>query len=159
MRYFIQENENSLKAIVSLDLAQKPINAVDITDLNRGFRKPYFTDNTFTEVVETITAEEIANAIADIEDAEDLAEQLLLDEAGQQLIYRTKKRLLRRRKKGLITANQAKKVREILNPIFQFLKTGDLDIANDKAILLAVDANANVQAELVWFKARILEIQ
>lgn len=156
MRYFIQENENSLKAIVSLDLAQKPINAVDITDLNRGFRKPYFTDNTFTEVVETITAEEIANAIADIED---LAEQLLLDEAGQQLIYRTKKRLLRRIKKNLITKPQAKKVREILNPIFQFLKTGDLDIANDKAILLAVETNANVQAELVWFKARILELQ
>jgi len=93
------------------------------------------------------------------EEAEDLIDLELLENKGVELYHRTKKRLIRRRKKGLITANQAKKVREILNPIFQFLKTGDLDIALDKTNLLAVDLNANVQGELTWFKEKLTEIQ
>jgi len=123
-----------------------------------GFAKPklnFVTD----EFYESATASEITAYQNAKEDAEDLAEHLLLEEKGAELIYRTKKRLIRRRKKGLITANQAKKVREILNPIFQFLKTGDLDIALDKTNLLAVDLNANVQGELTWFKERLTEIQ
>jgi len=105
------------------------------------------------------TAFVTAGELSAIEDAQDLAEHLLLEEKGAELIYRTKKRLIRRFKKALITKPQAKKVREILNPIFQFLKTGDLDIANDKAILLPIETNANVQGELTWFKEKLTEIQ
>jgi len=126
--------------------------------LTSNFVSPYFnfTTRLFYEGATQIEIDAF-NAIK--EDAEDLTDLQLLEAKGLDLYHRTKKRLIRRRKKGLITANQAKKVREILNPIFLFLKTGDLDIALDKANLLAIDANANVQAELVWFKERLTEIQ
>jgi len=123
-----------------------------------GFVHPKL--NFVTDVFyESATASEVTAYQNAKEDAEDLAEHLLLEEKGAELIYRTKKRLIRRFKKGLITKPQAKKVREILNPIFQFLKTGDLDIANDKAILLPIETNSNIQGELTWFKERLLEIQ
>ena len=32
------------------------------------------------------------------------------------------------------------------------LNTGDIDLANDKAILIPTNANADVEAELIWFK-------
>jgi len=135
------------------------VNEVAIDELYTGsfvLPKFNFTTRLFYEGAKQIEIDAF-NAIK--EDAEDLTDLQLLESKGLELYHRTKKRLIRRRKKGLITANQAKKVREILNPIFLFLKTGDLDIALDKANLLAIDANANVQAELVWFKESLTEIQ
>jgi len=156
-RYFILANSQSLE-VVSAPFETQPENS--ILYFVNSFTKPIF--NVYpnpTNVIEGATQLEIDEVIALKEDAEDLQDLINDETKGQDLYLRTKKRLIRRIKKGLITRPQAKKVRTILNPIFQFLKTGDLDIANDMAIALAVDANANVQGELVWFKARILEIQ
>ena len=138
-------------------VGEKPVHSNwTLTPYMGGLVKEFWNGSAW---IESATVEQIAADTLIREDAEDLAEQLLLEEKGNALIHRTKKRLIRRFKKGLITKPQTKKVREILNPIFLFLKTGDLDIANDKAIALPVDANANVQAELTWFKERILELQ
>jgi hypothetical protein len=158
MKTIVEEITGRVIAVSELDIPVLEGQVLLDTYPISNFLTPYW--NFATEVFyEGATQNEIDTVVNAREDAEDQAEQLAMDEAGQQLIYRTKKRLIRRFKKGLITKAQAKKVREILNPIFQFLKTGDLDIANDKAIALPVDNNANVQGELTWFKARILEIQ
>ena len=101
----------------------------------------------------------IQSEIDERDNSEDATDLEIAEGLGLELYQRTKRRLIRRIKRGVITRPQAKRVRTILNPIFQFLKTGDLDIANDMAIALAVDTNANVQQELTWFKSEILKLQ
>lgn len=156
-RYFILSNPNTLE-VVSAPYEIQPLNSLPYA-VNSFFKPRFDKYPNPSSIIEGATQLEIDNIIIDREDAEDLIDLELMEAKGVDLYQRTKKRLIRRRKKGLITANQAKKVREILNPIFMFLKTGDLDIALDKANLLAIDVNANVQSEIVWFKARLTEIQ
>jgi len=46
----------------------------------------------------------------------------------------------------------------LLHPVFLLLRTGDIDIANDKAILIPVNGNAAIETELVWFKAQLAQL-
>jgi len=156
-RYFILINPNTLE-VVSAPYENQPLNSLPYA-VNSFFKPCFDKYPNPSTLIEGATQAEIDAYTTLKEEAEDLIDLELLEAKGLELYHRTKKRLIRRRKKGLITANQAKKVREILNPIFQFLKTGDLDIALDKTNLLAVDLNANVQGELTWFKERLTEIQ
>ncbi len=105
--------------------------------------------------IESITQQEI-DAISLIkEEVDDRNDQEILERKGLNLYQKTKNRLIRRNKKGLITKTRCKKVREYLHPIFLLLKTGDIDLANDKAILLPTDANADINTELVLFKSKL----
>lgn len=92
------------------------------------------------------------------EEVIDRNDQEILERKGLNLYQKTKNRLIRRNKKGLLTKLRAKKVREILHPVFLLLNTGDIDLANDKAVLIAVNANADIEAELTWFKAQLTEL-
>jgi len=112
-------------------------------------------NNVFTYEVVNLTEEELTAK----EEIEDKSDQQVLTDKGQRLYEKTKSRLIRRNKKGLITKARCKKVREYLHPIFLLLNTGDIDIANDKALLLTVDVNADVNNELVWFKAEIAQLK
>jgi len=112
-------------------------------------------NNVFTYAVVDYTVEELAANLLVTEENEDRSEIERLTTRGTALFTRTKERLVRRRKRGVITKARTKTVREILHPIFLLLRTGDIDIANDKAILITVNANASIEAELVWFKAEL----
>jgi len=111
-------------------------------------------NNVYTYEVINFTAEQLtAN-----EEVVDRNDQEILERKGLNLYQKTKNRLIRRNKKGLITKLRAKKVRELLHPVFLLLKTGDIDIANDKAVLIAVNSNADIEAELDWFKLQLTEL-
>ena len=112
-------------------------------------------NNVFTYVVIDYTVEQLAGNVAATETKTDRNDQEILENKGLKLYEKSKDRFIRRNKKGLITKARAKKVREYLSPIFFLLKTGDIDLANDKALLLPTDANADVNGELVWFKAQL----
>lgn len=112
-------------------------------------------NNVFTYAVIDYTVEELAANLLITEENEDRSDIEVLQTKGTRLFIKTKERLIRRRKKGLITKARTKTVREILHPIFLLLRTGDIDIANDKAISIPVNANASIEAELVWFKAEL----
>jgi len=112
-------------------------------------------NNVFTYAVIDFTLEELATNLLVTEENEDKSDIERLITRGTNLFTRTKERLVRRRKKGTITKVRCKTVREILHPVFLLLRTGDVDIANDKAILIPVNANASIEAELVWFKAEL----
>lgn len=112
-------------------------------------------NNVFTYTVIDYTVEELAANLLIVEENEDRSDIEVLQTKGTRLFTRTKERLVRRRKKGLITKARTKTVRELLHPIFLLLRTGDIDIANDKAILIPVNANAAIETELVWFKAEV----
>ena len=107
----------------------------------------------------TYTQAEIDANLVSKEEKEDKSDLEILERKGGNLYEKTKKRLIRRNKKGLITKTRCKKVREYLHPIFLLLRTGDIDIANDLALTLTVDANADINAELVWFKAEIAQLK
>lgn len=105
------------------------------------------------------TQEQLETNSINKEEKEDKSALEILERRGVNLYEKTKKRLIRRNKKGLITKTRCKKVREYLHPIFLLLRTGDIDIANDLALSLTVDANADINAELVWFKAEIAQLK
>jgi len=109
----------------------------------------------FTYEVINYTVEQITSNLTAKEDVEDKTDLGTLEFKGKNLYEKTKNRLIRRNKKGLITKLRAKKVREILHPTFLLLKTGDIDLANEKAILIAVNSVVDVEKELVWFKAEL----
>lgn len=109
-------------------------------------------NNVYTYEVIDYTTEELASNLTIMEDNEDKSDIDKLIDKGTRLFTKTKERLVRRRKKGKITKAHCKKVRELLHPIFLLLRTGDIDIANDKAILIPVNGNASIETELVWFK-------
>ena len=115
-------------------------------------------NNVFTYQVIDFTVEEITANLLIAEETQDKSDQEILERKGLNLYEKTKNRLIRRNKKGLITKTRCKKVREYLHPIFLLLRTGDIDLANEKALALTVDANADINAELVWFKAQIAEL-
>jgi hypothetical protein len=112
-------------------------------------------NNVFTYEVIDYTVEQLAANLLVKEDTEGKSNIDRLITRGTNLFTRTKERLVRRRKKGTITKARCKTVREILHPIFLLLRTGDIDIANDKAILIAVNANNSIETELTWFKAEL----
>ena len=112
-------------------------------------------NNVYTYEVIDYTVEVVAERLVVKEDNEDKSDIEVLINRGQRLTEKLKTRLVRRRKKGLITKLRCKKVREILHPIILKLNTGDIDIANDEAILIPVNGNADIEAELVWFKAEL----
>lgn len=112
-------------------------------------------NNVFTYEVIDFTVEQLAAKLTIKEGSEDRSDIEILQTKGTKLFTRTKERLVRRRKKGIITKARTKTVRELLHPIFLLLRTGDIDIANDKAILIPVNANAAIETELVWFKAEL----
>jgi hypothetical protein len=112
-------------------------------------------NNVFTYAVIDYTVEQLTANLSIQEDTEDKSDIERLITRGTNLFTRTKERLVRRRKKGNITKARCKTVRDILHPIFLLLRTGDIDIANDKAILIAVNSNAAIESELVWFKAEL----
>lgn len=58
-RYYIPSAPGSLAAIVSIELEAAPENGVLITDDNRGFQKPCFSDNQYSQVIETMTQADI----------------------------------------------------------------------------------------------------
>ena len=97
------------------------------------------------------TQEELSNQVAEKEENENKKIFDNLTNKGNRLYTITKKRLIR---KGEIS----KKVREILHPCFAVLVMGDIDIANDIAMSIAVNSNPDVEAELVWFKNKLMEI-
>jgi len=115
-------------------------------------------NNVFTYQVIDFTAEQLASNLTIKEETEDKNDQVVLTDKGVRLYEKTKNRLIRRNKKGLLTKLRAKKVREILHPIFLKLRTGDIDLANDTAILIPVNTNADVEAELVWFKSELAQL-
>ena len=115
-------------------------------------------NNVFTYQVIDFTPEQLATNLAIVEDSEDKTDIEKLVNRGGNLVTKTKERLVRRRKKGLITKARTKTVREILHPIFLLLNTGDIDIANDKAILIPVNANGVIETELSWFKNEIASL-
>lgn len=112
-------------------------------------------NNVFTYAVIDYTVEELAANLLIVEENEDRSDIEVLQTKGTRLFTRTKERLVRRRKKGLITKARTKTVRELLHPIFLLLRTGDIDIANDKAILIPINGNNAIEAELVWFKSEV----
>lgn len=112
-------------------------------------------NNIFTYQVIDYTPEQLASNLLVKEENEGRIDIDVLITKGTRLFTKTKERLVRRRKKGNITKARTKTVRELLHPIFLLLRTGDIDIANDKAILIAVNENASIEAELVWFKAEL----
>lgn len=112
-------------------------------------------NNFFTYEVIDFTPKQLANNLSSKETTEDKSDQEILEQKGIHLYEKTKSRLIRRNKKGLITKTRCKKVREYLHPIFLLLQTGDIDLANDKALLLPTDANADINNELVWFKSQL----
>jgi len=112
-------------------------------------------NNVFTYEVIDFTLEQLATNLLVTEETEDKSDIERLITRGTNLFIKTKERLVRRRKKGTITKARCKTVREILHPIFLLLRTGDIDIANDKAVLIAVNGNASIETELVWFKAEL----
>ena len=109
----------------------------------------------FTYEVINYTTQELAVNLTTKEDTDDRSDIERLMTRGTNLFTRTKERLVRRRKKGNITKARCKTVREILHPVFLLLRTGDIDIANDRAVLIPVNGNASIEAELVWFKAEL----
>lgn len=112
-------------------------------------------NNVFTYAVIDYTVEELAANLLVVEENEDKSDIQILQDKGLRLFTKTKERLVRRRKKGTITKARTKTVRELLHPVFLLLRTGDIDIANDKAILIPVNANNSIETELVWFKAEL----
>jgi hypothetical protein len=112
-------------------------------------------NNVFTYEVIDFTVEQLAANLLIVEETEDKSDIEKLVNRGGNLVTRTKERLVRRRKKGTITKARTKTVREILHPIFLLLNTGDIDIANDKAILIPINSNNSIETELVWFKAEL----
>ena len=112
-------------------------------------------NNVYTYEIIDYTVEVVAERLIVKEDNKDKSAIDTLINRGQRLTEKLKTRLVRRRKKGLITKLRCKKVREILHPIILKLNTGDIDIANDEAILIPVNGNADIEAELVWFKAEL----
>lgn len=59
MRYYIPINENSLEAVISLELNEKPINGIELGT----FKNPYFKDNTYTEIVEGVEKIEVPQEV------------------------------------------------------------------------------------------------
>lgn len=112
-------------------------------------------NNVFTYEVLDYTIEVIAEKVIIKEQNEDKSDFDILINKGGNLHEKLKTRLVRRRKKGLITKLRCKTVRDILHPIILLLNTGDIDIANDKAILIPVNANNAIETELAWFKAEL----
>jgi len=112
-------------------------------------------NNVFTYEIIDFTSEQLAANLLIVEETEGKSDIEKLVNHGGKLVTRTKERLVRRRKKGTITKARTKTVREILHPIFILLNTGDIDIANDKAILIPINANNAIETELVWFKAEL----
>ena len=112
-------------------------------------------NNVFTYQVIDYTPEQLEANLVITESNQDRSDLEILESKGLKLYENAKNRFTRRNKKGLITKARVKKVREYLHPIFLLLKTGDIDLANDKAVLLPTDANADVNRELVWFKAQL----
>lgn len=115
-------------------------------------------NNVFTYQVIDFTAEVLASNLLISEENEDKIDIESLVNKGSRLVTRTKERLVRRRKKGLITKLRCKTVRELLHPIFLLLNTGDVDIANDKAILIPVNGNNAIETELTWFKNEVANL-
>jgi hypothetical protein len=112
-------------------------------------------NNVFTYEVIDYTVEQLAANLLIVEENEDKSDIDRLITRGTNLFTRTKERLVRRRKKGNITKARCKTVREILHPIFLLLRTGDIDIAEDKAIAIPTHSNVDINNELVWFKVEV----
>lgn len=111
--------------------------------------------------IESITQKEIDANLLVTEENEHKSDQEKLETKGLNLYQKTKNRLIRRNKKGLLTKLRAKKVREILHPVFLMLNTGDIDLANDYAVnpvKIPTNSNADIEAELVWFKTQLTEL-
>ena len=112
-------------------------------------------NNVFTYEVIDFTPEQLAANLLIVEENDDRSDIDVLITKGTKLFTRTKERLVRRRKKGAITKARCKTVRELLHPTFLLLRTGDIDLANDKAILIPVNTNNSIETELAWFKAEL----
>lgn len=115
-------------------------------------------NNVYTYQVIDYTPEQLAANLTVTETNQDRSDLEILERKGLNLYESAKNRFTRRNKKGMITKSRCKKVREYLHPIFLLLKTGDIDLANDKALLLPIDANADVNNELVWFKTQLAKL-
>jgi len=114
-------------------------------------------NNVFTYEVINLTVDELTAK----EEVVGRNDQEILERKGLNLYQKTKNRLIRRNKKGLLTKLRAKKVREILHPVFLMLNTGDIDLANDYAVnpvKIPTNSNADIEAELAWFKAQLTEL-
>ena len=118
-------------------------------------------NNVFTYEVIDFSVEQLAVNLTIKEESEDKSDFEMLERKGFNLYEKTKERLIRRNKKGLLTKLRAKKVREILHPVFLYLKNGDIDLANDYAIdplKIPTNSNADIEAELAWFKGQLTEL-
>jgi len=115
-------------------------------------------NNVFTYAVIDFTQEQIDTNLVIKEDSEDKSDQDILNDKGIRLYEKTKKRLIRKNKKGNLNKAKCKKVREALHPTFLKLRTGDIDLANDTAILIPVNSNTDVESELVWFKDQLAQL-
>lgn len=118
-------------------------------------------NNVFTYEVIDFSVEQLATNLTIKEEGENKSDFEILTTKGQRLYEKTKERLIRRNKKGLLTKLRVKKVREILHPVFLYLKNGDIDLANDYAIdpvKIPTNSNADIEAELVWFKGQLTEL-
>jgi len=112
-------------------------------------------NNVFTYEVIDYTVEQLDANLTIKEETEDKSDQDILNQKGIRLYERTKNRLIRRNKKGLLSKAKCKKVREALHPVFLKLRTGDIDLANDTAILIPTNTQADVEAELARFKGEL----
>lgn len=150
MRYFITSNLQTLE-VVSAPFEIQPENSLPY--LANNFVKPIFDKYPNpTAVIEGATALEII-ALTDLREADEdkIDYQNQLDKA-QNLFVRHQTRLIRRRKKSLITNARIKTVKTLLVDTYFLINLGFLDLALDKINLIAVQTNADVQAEITWLK-------
>ncbi len=115
----------------------------------------------FTYNIINFTEEQLSINLILKEEIDDKNELDILEEKGTYLYVKTKNRLIRKRKKGLLSRGKCKILREILHPIFLKLKTGDIDLANDLIIQITTTPNQNIDInnELVWFKDELIQLK
>ena len=106
----------------------------------------------YTYEVVNLTQQEIDDAIAEAENTQDQDEENENIENGRLLLYTTRKRIRRRIKRGLLTANQGKILRREFAPIFQLLLVGDWDLAKEDLDAVQDPSNQALLNELNWLR-------
>jgi len=111
--------------------------------------------NDFTYPIINLSQQEIDDLVIANEDAEDEAEVNSVVEDGLKLINRTRKRLIRRVKKGLLNNSQEEKVREAIFDAFVRLSFGSWDLAKNFTDAIPTHNNTKVEEQIQWFKTQI----
>ncbi len=111
--------------------------------------------NTYMYKIVELNQNQIDAYLLSQEDNEDEGDVLTAEEEGLKLIRKSRKRFIRRVKKGLLNNNQEEKIREAIFDAFVRLSFGSWDLAKNFADQIPTHNNALVEEQIEWFRVQI----